>query len=81
MSEEARALGQAVVSWRLSAVDWGPWASAAGIAARLDAVQGGDIVLLHDARGRINRPWRTAEVLPAFLDRLHRRNLPSARMG
>lgn len=61
MVEEARALGQALVSWRLSAVNSGPWASAAGIAARLDAVQCGDIVLLHRGRGRINHPWCTAE--------------------
>lgn len=81
MVEEARALGQAVVLWSLSAVDWGPWASAAGIAARLDAVRGADIVLLHDGRGGINRPWRTAEVLPAFLDRLHRRDLRPVRLG
>ncbi len=81
MIEEAERDGQTMVLWNRSAVDWGPWASAAGIAARLDAVQGGDIVLLHDGRGWINRPWRTAEVLPAFLDRLHRRNLRPARLG
>lgn len=80
MIEEAERGGQSMVLWNRSAVDWGPWASAAGIAVRLDAVQGGDIVLLHDGRGRINRPWRTAEVLPGFLDRLRRRNLRSARL-
>jgi peptidoglycan/xylan/chitin deacetylase (PgdA/CDA1 family) len=81
MIEEAERGGQTLVLWNHSAVDWGPWASAAGIAARLDAIQGGDIVLLHDGRGRINRPWRTAEVLPAFLDRLRRRDLRPARLG
>lgn len=80
MIEEARALGQAVVLWSLSAVDWGVLGTAAGVAARLDAVQDGDIVLMHDGRGLINRPWQTASVLPVFLDGLRQRGLRAERL-
>jgi len=59
----------------LSAVDWGPWGGAARIARRLRAVQGGDIVLLHDAWRGYNRPWETVRVLAGFLSDLHYQNL------
>lgn len=75
MMDQARELGQSVVMWRLSAVDWGPWGGPARIAKRLRAVQGGDIILLHDGRRRYNRPWDTVRVLPGFLSHLHDRNL------
>lgn len=80
MMEEARAQGQAVVLWSLSGIDWGVLGSAAGIAARLNAVEDGDIVLLHDGRGSINRPWQTASVLPFFLDSLRERGWLAKRL-
>ena len=61
-------------------MDWGVLGTAAGVAARLDAVQDGDIVLMHDGRGLINRPWQTASVLPAFLDGLRQRGLRAERL-
>lgn len=75
MMDQARELGQTVVMWSLSAVDWGPWGGAVRIASRLRFVQGGDIILLHDGRRRYNRPWETAMALTGFLLHLHDRNL------
>jgi peptidoglycan/xylan/chitin deacetylase (PgdA/CDA1 family) len=70
MMEEAQALGQQVLLWSLSGVDWGPWGRAARIVRRLHSIQGGDIVLLHDGSRRFNRPWETARVLAGFLSNL-----------
>ncbi len=67
MIETAHALGETVVLWSLSAKDWGPFGRAAPIARRLSRVRSGDIVLLHDARWRYNRPWATLEVLASFV--------------
>ena len=75
MMDQARELGQTVVMWSLSAVDWGPWGGAARIARRLRAAKGGDIVLLHDAWRGYNRPWETVRVLAGFLSDLDNRNL------
>lgn len=81
MIEEARATEQAVVLWNRSAVDWGPWASVERIAARLAGVKVGDIVLMHDGRARLNRPWETAAVLPEFLESLIGRGLIPAALA
>jgi peptidoglycan/xylan/chitin deacetylase (PgdA/CDA1 family) len=67
MVEEALRGGQAPVLWSRSAIDWGALGHASGIAARLRAVQAGDIVLMHDGGGGVNRPRELARVLPAFL--------------
>lgn len=75
MVEQAQKLGQTVVMWSLSAVDWGPWGGATRIARRLRFVQAGDIILLHDGRRRFNRPWGTARVLSGFLSELLNRDL------
>jgi peptidoglycan/xylan/chitin deacetylase (PgdA/CDA1 family) len=78
--EEARAGGQALVLWSVSAVDWGPLGSASGIGARLNKVNGGDIVLMHDGGRGINRPDQLALVLPGFLARLRQRGLSAASL-
>jgi peptidoglycan-N-acetylglucosamine deacetylase len=75
MSDEAQRCGERVVLWDVSAVDWGPLGSAEGIEKRLGAVQGGDIVLMHDGRNQHNRPEQLLQVLPAFLTTLSRRGL------
>ena len=75
MMDQARELGQTVVMWSLSGVDWGPWGGAARIARRLRTAKGGDIVLLHDAWRGYNRPWETVRVLAGFLSDLHDRDL------
>lgn len=70
MLEEMERGGQALVLWDRSAVDWGPLGRASGISRRLKAVQGGDIVLMHDGGRGINRPEELVKVLPQFLDHL-----------
>jgi peptidoglycan/xylan/chitin deacetylase (PgdA/CDA1 family) len=75
MSDEAQRCGERVVLWDVSAVDWGPLGAAQGIAHRLNAVKGGNIVLMHDARNQHNRPDQLLQVLPLFLRRLANRGL------
>lgn len=70
MLEEIERQGQTLVLWDRSAVDWGPLGLAAKILRRLDAVQDGDIVLMHDGGRGINRPDELVKVLPTFLARL-----------
>lgn len=72
MLQEAERSGQTLVLWDRSAVDWGPLGSATRISRRLNAVQGGDIVLMHDGGRGINRPEELVKVLPQFLAHLKR---------
>lgn len=72
MLEEARAGGQRLVLWSVSAVDWGPLGRARRIAARLSRVLPEDIVLMHDGGRGVNRPSELVQVLPAFLAALGR---------
>lgn len=78
MSDEAQRCGERVVLWNVSAVDWGPLGAADGIEKRLDAVKGGDIVLMHDGRNQHNRPDQLIQILPLFLRRLADRGLRPA---
>jgi peptidoglycan/xylan/chitin deacetylase (PgdA/CDA1 family) len=79
MSDEAQRCGEQVVLWDISAVDWGPLgARADGIAKRLDAVKGGDVVLMHDGRNQHNRPDQLLQILPLFLRKLADRGLRPA---
>lgn len=75
MLAEAARLGMETVLWARSAIDWGPLASPAGVSRRLRRTAAGEIVLLHDARRRHNRPEVTAMVLPGILELLGSRNL------
>ncbi|MGI8738108.1 MAG: polysaccharide deacetylase family protein [Gammaproteobacteria bacterium] len=77
MTEAAADQGQSVVLWSLSGKDWGPLGRARWIAERLARARAGDIVLLHDAPWRYNRPWEMLKVLTAFLSRLKRDGLTS----
>jgi peptidoglycan/xylan/chitin deacetylase (PgdA/CDA1 family) len=80
MFDEARRCGQRVVLWRLSVMDWGPFARAPRIARRVERAQGGDIVLLHDGRNRRNHPEVVTELLPELLHALRRRGLVAATL-
>ena len=75
MTQEARERGETAVMWDLSAIDWGPMGKADRIAARLQRIGAGDIVLMHDGRNRHNRPDQLIQVLPGFLEELRRREL------
>lgn len=77
MIDEAQRGGQRVVLWSLSAIDWGPFGSPRRIAARLNRVRPGDVILMHDGRPRSNRPSELLEVLPGFLENLVRAGLPA----
>jgi peptidoglycan/xylan/chitin deacetylase (PgdA/CDA1 family) len=80
MIEEAALCGETLVDWDLSAVDWGPFGASQRIAARLQRIRAGDIVLMHDGRNRRNRPDELLAVLPEFLDELRRRHLRSVSL-
>jgi peptidoglycan-N-acetylglucosamine deacetylase len=75
LTEAAQEQGQTVVLWSLSSKDWGPMGRAALIGRRLARAQASDIILLHDARWRYNRPWETLKGLLAFLARLDSNDL------
>ena len=81
MSEAALEDGQRVALWSVSAVDWGPFGHAAGIAVRLRRVQAGDIVLMHDGKRSINRPEELERVLPGFLHQLAARGIEPAPLS
>ena len=78
MSEAANETGQAIILWSCSAIDWGPLATAQRIATRLAQVQSGDIVLMHDAPAKHNKPHELARALPGFLRELAARQLNCA---
>jgi peptidoglycan/xylan/chitin deacetylase (PgdA/CDA1 family) len=80
MTDEARRLGERVVMWDVSAIDWGPMGAAARILERLGAVRGGQIILMHDGRNRHNRPDQLLQALPALLRRLRELRLSSAAL-
>jgi len=81
MLDEAERSGQRTVLWSLSAIDWGPLGHAAGIAARVRGVGTGDIVLMHDARNRRNRPDELLQVLPRLLSDLNERRLSTTALA
>ena len=76
--DAARECGESIALWSRSAVDWGPLASGASVARRLDGIGPGEIVLLHDGPLRHNHPACTLAALPVVLEALGRRGLQSA---
>jgi len=80
MAAEASALGQSVVLWNKSARDFWPLGGASRIAGRLQGLQGGDIVLMHDGRGQRNCPAALLQVLPGVLRSAASRSLASAAL-
>ena len=71
---------QQIALWSLSAVDWGPLATPAGILRRLRRVQASDIVLMHDGPLRHNCPDKTVRVLPVLLALLARHGPAAAAL-
>lgn len=78
MVDEAAMLGQTLVLWTLSAVDWGPFGSPHAIARRLRRAGPADIVLMHDGSRGINHTRELSQVLPEILSDLQRRDLKAA---
>lgn len=69
-THEAARLGLTPVLWSRSAIDWGPLATKRGVTRRLRRTVAGDILLLHDAPRRHNRPHIMLAVLPELLVQL-----------
>jgi peptidoglycan/xylan/chitin deacetylase (PgdA/CDA1 family) len=81
MTQEAQQRGETPVMWDISAIDWGMMGRADRIAARLEYVGTGDIVLMHDGRNKHNRPDQLLQVLPGFLQALRSRELQAAPLS
>lgn len=81
MTEAAADLGQELVLWDVSAIDWGIFGHRAEIARRLQRVGHGDIVLMHDGRNGRNRTDELVAALPAFLADLSRRDLAARTLS
>lgn len=77
MSDEATDLGERIVPWDLSAIDWGPFGRAERIAARLRRIAAQDVVLMHDGENRHNKPSELLKVLPTVLADLKARGMQS----
>ena len=75
MTAEAERLGERVVMWDVSAIDWGPLGQAARVRERLEGVTAGQIVLMHDGRNRHNRPDQLLQALPTLFSRLRESGL------
>jgi peptidoglycan-N-acetylglucosamine deacetylase len=81
MADEAQRLGERVVVWDVSAIDWGPMGAAPRIEERLEGVRDGQIVLMHDGRNRHNRPDQLLQALPCLFRRMREAGLSSAVLG
>lgn len=80
MSREARHNGELPVLWTRTALDWGHLGTANAISRRLDKIQRGDIVLMHDAARTLNRPEQLLRVLPSHLASWKQRGLIAASL-
>lgn len=69
LARAARAAGQRIALWSVSAIDWGPFGASARIVQRLAAARSGDLVLLHDGPWLHNRPAAMLRALPVVLER------------
>jgi peptidoglycan/xylan/chitin deacetylase (PgdA/CDA1 family) len=70
--DAAHETGHRIALWSVSAIDWGPLATPHRILSRLRMLNAGDVVLMHDAPRRHNRPQHTLHVLPDVLAALAR---------
>lgn len=80
MRMQAHAEQMVTVLWSHSIIDWGMFGTKAGIARRLDNVESGDIVLMHDGRPQHNHPGITARCLPQFLRSLADKSLTTCNL-
>lgn len=75
MQMQTHAEEMTTVLWSRSMIDWGRLGTRSGISTRLDKVEPGDIVLMHDGRPEHNRPGITYQCLPTFLGKLKEKSL------
>ncbi len=67
MREQAAHDNMTTVLWSRSIIDWGLLGNAAGIRNRMERIEGGDIVLMHDGQREHNRPDNLLRYLPGLL--------------
>lgn len=75
MRMQAHTERMTTVLWSRSIIDWGMFGTTTGISRRLDNIEAGDIVLMHDGRPEHNHPDITYECLPRFLRSLADKSL------
>jgi peptidoglycan/xylan/chitin deacetylase (PgdA/CDA1 family) len=75
MLEQSHAEQMRTVLWSRSIIDWGPLGTDTGIARRLQEVEAGDIVLMHDGQRQHNRPQLVAQQLPEAIQALTKRGI------
>jgi len=73
MLDEACTQHMTTVLWNHSIIDWGLMGTKAGIIARLQEIEPGDIVLMHDGVRHNNRPDIIAQQLPLLMEYLAKR--------
>lgn len=75
MIMQAHAEQMSTVLWSHSIIDWGIFGTKGGISRRLNNIESGDIVLMHDGRPNHNQPEVTLQCLPHFLHSLSAKSL------
>ncbi len=75
MRQQATLDNMTTVLWNRSIIDWGLLGNASGIRNRMERIEAGDIVLMHDGQREHNRPDNLLRYLPGFLASLPGRNL------
>lgn len=75
MRQQAHMEQMTTILWSHSIIDWGPLGTCARISQRLDQIQAGDIVLMHDGKREHNHPEIIVQCLPEFLGSLKAKSL------
>lgn len=75
MHQQAQRANMTTVLWNHSIIDWGLLGGTAGIRVRLEKINAGDIVLMHDGQRAHNRPDNLLRFLPDFLSSLTEKKL------
>lgn len=75
MRQQASRDNMITVLWSRSIIDWGWMGNARSIRKRMQCIEGGDIVLMHDGQRDHNRPDNLLRLLPGLLASLPGRSL------
>jgi peptidoglycan-N-acetylglucosamine deacetylase len=80
MRQQATLDNMTTVLWNRSVIDWGWMGNASGIRNRMERIEAGDIVLMHDGQRDHNRPDNLLRFLPGFLASLPGRSLQACSL-
>lgn len=80
MRSQAQSEKMTTILWNHSIIDWGVLGTEAGISKRLDSIQPGDIVLMHDGKREHNHPEIVIQCLPKFLQSLQDTSLIASNL-